>query len=247
VEERPIKPQENVNKASGIDLALVDDDWGPPEGWCDKKHWDPCPVDPRPNLEDWMMHLWEHPHNSQLYLALKRMHVRLATSGEPIISRYRKSGAAILREHSNNIRHLCARFGYFRGRSNRSNSIKDIELQNSIAEIPHPQQAELDQLQQRNTKKGRFFTVNTPKKVHAKLKADLDEPPYGWGLFFEERTVIPTFIKVFIFIFVISLIVSIAVICFELAHEHGYAAFGMGSFTLTLATAILTSIIKFFG
>lgn len=247
MEDRPIKMEENANKGSGIDLALIDDDWGPPEGWCDKKHWEPCPVDPRPNLEHWMMHLWEHPHNSQLYLALKRMHVRLATSGEPIISRYRKSGSAKLRELSNNIRNLCPRFGYFRGRTNRLDSIKDIELQNSIAEIPHPRQAELDQLQQPQTKKGRFVAVNTPKKILAKLKADLDEPPYGWGLFFEERTVVPTFIKIFIFFCLISLMVYLAVTCFKLAHEHGYAAFGMGSFTLTLATAILTATIKFFG
>lgn len=46
---------------------------------------------------------------------------------------------------------------------------------------------------------------------------------------------------------VTSLIIPIAVICFKQAREHGYAAFGMGNFTLALASMILTVSLKFLG
>lgn len=117
------------------------------------------------------MHLWEHPHNSPVYLAFKSIQVRLATS-EPLISRCRKSGVVKLLEHySSDLRHLCAKFGYFRGMANPSNNARDIELQDCVVEIPHPQQARLDQIQQRHRKKGRFFTVNTPKKSTDKAQS----------------------------------------------------------------------------
>jgi hypothetical protein len=59
--------------------------------------------------------------------------------------------------------------------------------------------------------------------------------------------VIPTFVKVFAAMLVISLIFPLAVICFKLARENGYAAFGMGSFTIDVASIILTIVLKFLG
>lgn len=229
-------------KSSLVDLALLQEEWGPPAGWNERHAWVPCPADPRPLPQGkWLMHLWDKPHSSSAWLASKRL------------QRFCKSKAKLLWPTFNwkgKIKMLWTYFRLFRGVSSSAlvpNSRDDIELQDVVVEIP-----KLPSMQVRARRqgancpgKGRFFVNNTPKRLEQRLKADPTTPPYGWGLFFEESLVVPVFFKVLISIVVLLVAIVIVVICAKLAHEKGYQVFGLGSFTFGVASIIVTLIFKF--
>ncbi|KIM93233.1 hypothetical protein OIDMADRAFT_21558 [Oidiodendron maius Zn] len=127
------------------------------------------------------------------------------------------------------------------------NSQGDIELRDVVVEIPPLPSIQVRTKQQgaKRPEKGRFFVNNTPKRLERRLEADPTTPPYGWGLFFEESLVIPVFLKVSISLFVLLVTIVIIVICTMLAQEKGYQVFGLGGFTLGVASIIVTVIFKF--
>ena len=217
--EYPSEAEEIVQDSEEIDLALLEHDWAPPVGWCEQSRWEPCPKDPRPDaVQSWLLHLWEHPHNSRAYLAFKNIQSRLCWP-----ARSKKMSHPQL-------------------------NTDGIELRDVIVEIPPPRPC-LQKRGQINRRRGRgcFFVQNTPKRLETKLKADVDEPPYGWGLFFEESVVVPVFVKVFLLVLVVVLAVVLAGVCFALAKEHGYDVFDMGSFVIALVAIVFTVLLKFLG
>lgn len=225
-----------------VDLALLQEEWGPPAEWSERHAWAPCPADPRPRPQGkWIMHLWDKPHSSSTWLASKRLQRLCKNKVKLLWTAFNWKGKVKL---------LWTNFRLFRGISVSAsvpNSGDDIELQDVIVEIPSLPLIQVRARQQRTNspEKGRFFVNNTPKRLEQRLKADPTTPPYGWGLCFEESLVVPVFFKVSISLVVLLVTIVIVVICAKLAQGKGYQVFGLGGFTLAVASIIVTVIFKF--
>ncbi|OAF59174.1 hypothetical protein VC83_04384 [Pseudogymnoascus destructans] len=171
-----------------VDLALLQEEWGPPAEWSERHAWAPCPADPQPRPQGkWIMHLWDKPHSSSTWLASKRLQRLCKSKVKLLWTAFNWKGK---------IKRLWINFRLFRGISvlaSVPNSRDDIELQDVVVEIPPLPSIQARARQQRTNspEKGRFFVNNTPKRLEQRLKADPTTPPYGWGLFFEENLVVP--------------------------------------------------------
>jgi hypothetical protein len=234
--------EENGAKSDLVDLALLHEEWRPPAEWNERDAWAPCPGDERPELHaKWIMHLWNKPHSSSTWLSSKRL------------QQFCKAKVKLFWTAFNwkrKVKLLWIDFRIFRGMSlspsaSAPNSRDDIESR--VLEIPLPpsQQVRARQQGAKTQMKGRFFVENTPKRLEQRLKADLTTPPYGWGLSFEESFVVPVFFKVLISLVVLSVATVVVVVCANLAQKKGYQVFGLGGFTLAVASIIVTVIFKF--
>ena len=217
-------------------LALLHEDWVPPEGWKDTKLWEPCPADPRPMAEQrFLLHLWDHPHNSRPYLIIQTTKLRLIEQAKRLLTRLR-----VQKLHCSGwLKEIRNQYKNFRG------------WDTSSEQLPFSNPNDLQRIDdnggstQRANGKGRYLFKSTPKRLETELKAHRDEPPLGWGLHFEENIVVPAPLRYLGISIVIAMILSAVVSALVLVHEKGVAYFGMGNLGIGIAAIGTTFVVKF--
>ena len=225
--------------AGDIDFAVLEEEWAPPLTWGDQELWSPCPQDPRPRAaQKWLMHLWDKPHASPVWTFLNLVRRSLLSCAGKALTRVRASIRTS--DLSKKLRALSNILGLQSGLT----VPRDIEGQDTIVELPITTSCAVI-AQAAHATQGQFFIRNTPQRLRERLKGHATDPPYGWGLVFEEGIVIPSFVIVLLCFSILVLTITMSVISARLVHTAGYEAFGLGSFTLAAATIVLTVIFKF--
>lgn len=215
--------------------AVVHRDWVPPESWKDGHFWKPCPAEPRPELQEWLLHLWSRPHSSRIYLNTQVTKLRLLRGAKRLQMKWRTWRSDLRRW----LRQSLDQYRRFRGWDTTNNQLPFsnlIELQRLENQGHSAQDGEC--------LKQTFLVRSTPKRLVQLLKAHPDEPPLGWGLHFEESNALPAPLK-FMGIWVASMVMLSAVVyALILVHEKGVAYFGAGGFGIAIAGFLLTLALK---
>ena len=181
-----------------------------------------------------LLHLWDHPHNSRIYLVIQRTKLRLIEQAKSLLTKWR-----IQKLHCSGwLRETRDQFKRYWGEETSSEQLpysNPINLQRIDNHDDSPQRA---------TGKGRYLFKSTPKRLEEVLKAHLDEPPLGWGLHFEESIVVPAPLRYMGVFIVIVMILSTVVSTLILVHEKGVAYFGMGNFGIGIAAIVTTVVLR---
>ena len=216
-------------------LALLHEDWVPPEGWKDTQFWKPRPAEPRPMAEQrFLLHLWDHPHTSRTYLIIQTTKLRLIEQAKSLLMKWR-----IQKLHCYGwLREARDQYKRFRGVNTSSEQLPYLNPNNLQRIDDHGDSA------QRAIGKGRYLFKNTPKRLGEELKAHLDEPPLGWGLHLEESIAVPAPLRYLGIFIIIAMILSVVVSTLILVHEKGVAYFGMGNFGIGIAAIVTTLVLK---
>ena len=181
-----------------------------------------------------LLHLWDHPHNSRPYLIVQTTKLRLIGKAKSLLTRLRVQKL----HRSRWLREIWDRFKRFRGWNTASEQLP-FSNPNNLQRIDDPGDSAL-----RATGKGRYLFRSTPKRLETELKAHLDEPPLGWGLHFEESIVVPAPLRYLGIFIVIAIILSVVVSALVLVHEKGVAYFGMGNFGIGIAAVVTTVVLR---
>ncbi|CZR51433.1 uncharacterized protein PAC_01309 [Phialocephala subalpina] len=158
-----------LDPRTNVDTPLINfETWAPPSEWENGGRWTPCPTQfERPVVPNWLLlHLWDHPHDA--------MSFKMKVAVKKRISGARTKVWTFLKTAAIEI-------------SGRA----DVEAQ-EISSVPDGDSSEF--LGNRATSPA-FMYTKTPKRLIKRLVANEMDPPYGWGLYFEEGFRMPLAIQ----------------------------------------------------
>ncbi|KAJ9646586.1 hypothetical protein H2199_002635 [Coniosporium tulheliwenetii] len=238
------------------DMALMDERWCPPDDWSGPKYWDPWPEAKPPTIpSDWLLHLWEHPHDSWSFKLSMKTKLGILRAVHLLVGFSRTTAPGCRKA----AKELWSDMAYFRGWGEKILPLfEDIELQQSAADntpsgsitaasttgtVPQCAASLGSSLERRQN----MIYRCTPKKLFEKLKADPSSPPYGWGLYLEEGFMVPEPIQWMASFFAICAIFGILALCIAKLGELGVGVFEAWSGTIALAALIFTVVTKLAG
>ena len=181
-----------------------------------------------------LLHLWNHPHYSRTYLVIQTTKLRLIAQAKSLLTKWR-------------IQQLHC-YSWFRKTRDQYKRFRGWNT--SGEQLPFSDPTNLQRVDdrgvspQRATGKGRYLFKSTPKRLEKELQAHLDEPPLGWGLHFEETTVVPAPLRYLGIFIIIAMILSAVVSALVLIHEKGVAYFGMGNFGIGIVAVVTPLVVR---
>lgn len=210
-----------LDPRTNVDTPLINfETWAPPSEWENEGRWTPCPTKfERPVVPNWLLlHLWDHPHDA--------MSFKIKMAFKKRISGVRTKVWTILKTAAIEI-------------SGRA----DVEAQ-EISSVPDGGSSEF--LGNCATSPA-FMYAKTPKRLIERLVANEMDPPYGWGLYFEEGFRMPLAIQYSLSVLLTGLIGGLMIYCISRIKHEGFAVFSTWSGTISAASLIFAIITKVIG
>jgi hypothetical protein len=104
------------------------------------------------------------------------------------------------------------------------------------------EQANDEEPAQGNVERQTWVFTSTPKKLGDRLQPSAGNPPRGWGLWFEEGTEVPVFFQWIGWFRLTACILGSLTFCVIVAFKKGYAIFGVGGYTIAVASLLVAVI-----
>ena len=170
-------------------------------------------------MPNWLLlHLWDHPHDAMSFKMKIAVKKRIYGARTKVWT-FLQTAA--------------------RGISGRA----DVEAQ-EISSLPDEGSSEF--LGNRTTSPA-FMYAKTPKRLIERLVASEMDPPYGWGLYFEEGFRMPLAIQYSLSALLTGLIGGLMIYCISRVKHEGFGVFSTWGGTISAASLIFAIITKIIG
>ncbi|KAI9727480.1 MAG: hypothetical protein M1828_006422 [Chrysothrix sp. TS-e1954] len=242
---RFVKSRLAVDILDEEDRPIIELEWPPDRSWNRENEWDPSPGPRRPpDVGTWLLHYWYHDHESKLF----RFKCLLRRSVYIVFDTLRIGSRASVSYLNNLARSTEATLPEVRParRDTGRAMIPAVNLPTNDTELGNVASSDPNMHglgSQRVATRGCFIYNVTPKKKGGRLRANPDEPPYGWGLLFEEDVVIPYPVKFLAWFLFIVIILGLLIYCIQEVHRRGWGVFGMLSPIVSLLAFAMTVIL----